>query len=393
MEFVKDFTIEKEGDSAVKITGEIPVDFLATHRSAAIKVLGKNVKMDGFREGHVPEEMLVKKIGEVNILTEMAERALAEAYPKAVVEHKIEAIGHPEIQITKIAPGNPLGFTAKVAVMPEITLGDYKKIAGDLNKDKATTDVTDDDLEKQIKDILRQRVAYERLQQKAQVEEDKKDESNTDLPTPETVEKKDDKETHTHADGTVHEGPAHAEPGEVKDDELPELTDEYVKGLGQPGQFETVDDFKKKLREHLEIQKKQEVEVAHRAKITDKIIEESKFTVPQILIDSELNQMFAQMNEDLGRANLNMDDYLKHIKKSKEDLQKEWHPAAEKRARLQLVLNEIAKVEEVKPDEKALEDQVKQLKEQYKDADEARVRVYVASVMQNEAVMQMLEKQ
>lgn len=379
MEFIKDFSVTKEDGSQVKIAGEIPKETLEKHRSAAIKALGKNIKIDGFREGHIPEDVLIKKVGEINILTEMAERALAEVYPKAVIEHKIEAVGHPQIQITKIAPDNPLGFTATVAVLPEIKLPDYKKIASETNKDKATTEVTDEDLEKQIEDILRQKAAYDRLQSKAQ--------------------------KHTHADGTVHEGPAHGEgttdlptpesETEKKEEELkiPELNDELVKTLGQPGQFESVEDFKKKVREHLEIQKKQEVEAAHRAKITDKIVEESEFNLPQIMIESELNQMFAQMNEDLTRANLKMDDYLSHIKKTREDLEKEWAPAAEKRARLQLVLNEIAKVEKVEPDKEQLEAQVKQLKEQYKDADETRVRVYVASVMQNEAVMKMLESQ
>jgi len=172
---------------------------------------------------------------------------------------------------------------------------------------------------------------------------------------------------------------------------LPELTDELVKTLGQPGQFTGIDDFKTKLREHLEIEKKQEVETKHRAIITDEIIKQTTVDLPQILIDSELNQMFFQMNEDLERANLKMDDYLKHIKKTKEELEKEWTPAAEKRAQLQLILNEIAKDSDIKPDEKQLEEQVKQLLEQFKDADERRVRIYVASMMTNEAVMKMLE--
>lgn len=378
MEFVKEFKIEKDGDTTVKITGEIPAEFLNTHRQAALKNLGKDIKVDGFRAGNVPEEILVKKVGEVNVLSEMAERALAVAYPEAIKEHKIEAIGHPEIQITKIAPGNPLGFTATVATMPAIKLPDYKSIAAAVNKNKASAEVTDEDLEKQIKEIQRQKIAYERLQEKAAAKPEtvQKDLGNTtELPTPENQATKADEEF---------------DPEKI---ELPELTDEYVKSLGQPGQFETVADFKQKLRQHLEIQKKQEVEAAHRAKITDEIIEKSEFALPQVLLDSELNQMFAQMNEDLSRANLKMEDYLKHIKKTEVELKQDWQPAAEKRARLQLVLNEIAKLEDVKPDEAQLAEQVKQLKEQYKDADEARVRVYVASVMQNEAVMNMLEEQ
>lgn len=392
MDFIKTFTVTKEAGSQVVIEGEIPFAELEKERSKAIASLGKNVELDGFRKGHVPEKVLAEKIGEINILTEMAERALARVYPAVLEEHKIEAVGHPQIEITKIAPDNPLGFKATAPVLPEITLPDYKALAATVNKAKASSEVTDEEVEEQAKDIVRQKVAYERLQASAQKSAETKEDLGgaTELPTPENTE------THTHADGTVHEGPAHDEEPEVKavtDDELPELTDEYVKTLGQPGQFESVDDFKAKLREHISVQKKQEVEAAHRAKITDEIIDQAEMELPQILIDSEINQMFAQMEEDLTRANLKMDDYLGHIKKTKEDLIKEWSPAAEKRAKLQLVLNEIAKQEEVKPDQSAVDQQVDQLLEQYKDADEARVRVYVSSVLTNDAVMKMLEEQ
>ncbi|MEX0918091.1 MAG: trigger factor [Candidatus Paceibacterota bacterium] len=386
MDYIKNFTVTKGTGSEVTITGEIPFEEVEKHRSAALKKLGANVKLDGFREGHVPEDVLVRTVGDGALMAEMAERALARAYPAVVKEHTLDVVGHPQIQITKLAPDNPLGFTATVAVLPEITLPDVKQVAKETNLGKAATEVTDEEVETQVKDILRQKLAYERLQKKAAAK--KNDDGTVDLPTP---------ETHTHADGTVHEGPAHDDPAEevkaVTDDELPELTDEYVKELGQPGQFETVADFKSKLKEHLQIEKEREVKAAHRALITDKIIEESAFEVPKVMIDAELNQMFAQMNEDLTRANLKIDDYLTHIKKTKEDLENEWRPAAEKRARLQLILNEIAKKEDIKPDQAAVEQEVENLLEQYKDADETRVRTYVASVLQNEAVMQMLESQ
>ena len=353
-------------------------------RAAAIKALGKNIEVDGFRKGNVPENILVEKIGEISILTEMAERALAKNYPEIVKAHELAVIGHPEIQITKIAPDNPLGFNATVAVIPEITLPDYKALAKEVNAAKESAEVTDEEVEKQIEDIMRQKIAYERLQEKAaakaEAEETKPDMGEaTELPTPENEAAK--------------AAEAEEEDFDPSKIELPELTDDFVKGLGQPGQFETVEDFKTKMREHLSIEKEREMTAAHRAKVTDKIIEESKFELPKVLLDSEINQMFAQMNEDLTRANLKMDDYLTHIGKTKEDLTEEWKPAAEQRARLQLILNEIAKKEDVKPDEAQFEEQVKQLLEQYKDADETRVRVYVASVMTNEAVMQMLEDQ
>ncbi|MEZ4103952.1 MAG: trigger factor [Candidatus Paceibacterota bacterium] len=361
IDFKKDFTVTEEENSQVKITGEIAYEELLKERSTAIKALGKNVELDGFRKGHVPEAVLVKHIGEMAILNEMAERALSHFYPHILEAHKIDAIGHPKIEITKMAPNNPLAFTATVAILPKFDLPNYQNIADGFNQNKADSKVTDEELETKIKDILRQKMAYEKLQKKASANT-----SDTDLPTPETVEKDDE-------------------------EKIPELTDDLVKTLGQPGQFNTVEDFKNKLREHLEIEKAREVKTEHRAKITDAIIEATDMQLPQVLIDSELQQMLAQMEEDLKRSNLKMDDYLTHIKKTKEELQKEWTPAAEKRAKLQLILNEIAKKEDIKPNQDLVEGQVKELLEMYKDADVNRVRTYVSTILINEAVLKMLE--
>jgi len=125
--------------------------------------------------------------------------------------------------------------------------------------------------------------------------------------------------------------------------------------------------------------------------LTDKIVDATTVALPKILIDSEINQMFAQMEDDLKRAELKMDDYLAHIKKTRDDLRNDWAPTAEKRAKLQLVLNEIARAEKLTPNIDEVNAQTKQLLEQFKDADEHRVRLYVASVILNEQVMQKLE--
>ncbi len=361
IDFKTAFTITKEEKSQVKIAGEIPFAELALERAGAIKTIGKNVELDGFRKGHVPESIIVQRVGEMAILTEMAERAISHFYPHILEEHNIDAIGYPKIEITKIAPENPLGFTATVAVIPEVTLPDYQGIVTAFNKDKATSEITDEELETKIKDILRQKIAYERLQKKASAPS-----TETDLPTPDTVTPE----------------------AEIA---IPELTDELAKSLGQPGQFADIVDFKTKLREHLEIEKKREVTANHRAKLTDAIIEVTTIDLPQILIDSELNQMFAQMEDDLSRSNLRMEDYLKHIKKTREDIKTEWTPAAEKRAKLQLILNEIAKKENIVADEKLVEERVKELVSMYKDANADRVRTYVSTLLTNEAVLTRLE--
>jgi trigger factor len=370
VDFKTAFTVERLPNSQVKITGEIPFAELLAERTAALTALGKNVELDGFRKGHIPTPILEKHLGEMTILGEMAERAVAHSYPHIIQEHHIDAIGQPAIEITKIAPDNPLGLVITVAIVPEFELPDYGKIAKEVNTERPSDEVTDEELEQQIKEIQRQKAAYEKLQEKAAANATKE---AGDLPTPETVDPIEEKE------------------GEEKEESFPELTDTYVQGLGKPGQFENVEDFKTKLREHISTEKKQQNATKHRANITDKIVEATAMDLPQIMIDSELNQMWAQMQEDIERAELKMEDYLSHIKKTKEELFKEWTPAAEKRAKLQLVLNEIAKKEEMMPDKDAVETQTKELIERFKDADEHRVRLYVASVLLNEEVMKSLE--
>lgn len=365
LDFKKAFTVEKIDGSQVKISGELPYVELESERAAAIVALGKNVELDGFRKGNVPQNILEKHLGEMNILSEMAERAISHAYMHILDAHEIEAIGHPKIELTKIAPENPLAFTVTVAVIPEITLPDYKAIAKRLNTDKPTDEVTDADVDKQINDILRQKAAYERLQKKSAMSDEEK-----------AAEKEEDL-IQTEAD--------------LDKLEIPELTDEVAKSFGQPGQFESVDDLKTKLREHLGIEKKNENIAKHRGNLTDAIVEVSTIELPRILIESELDQMLAQMQEDLNRSELKMDDYLSHIKKTKEELVKDWEPAAEKRAKLQLVLNEIAKQEKIVPAKDKVDEQAKVLMDKFKDADEHRVRLYVASVLLNEDVMQKLE--
>ena len=97
------------------------------------------------------------------------------------------------------------------------------------------------------------------------------------------------------------------------------------------------------------------------------------------------------MEEDLKRSGLKMEDYLTHIKKTQDDMKAEWTPAAEKRAKLQLILNAIAKKENIKADEKLTEERVNELLSHYKDANADRGRTYVETILVNEVVLNMLE--
>ncbi len=368
------FFVEKKPRSLVVIKGEIPEEELKSHEGHVLAHMGQDVEMKGFRKGHIPENMLRKQIGEMALLSEVAEHTLSHLYPSMLKHFKLDAIGRPSINVEKLAPGNPFGFSVEVAVIPEFTAPDYKALAHGVNENKGTATITDEDVQKAIENVQRQKIAYDRLQEKARQKQttEQATKDGLTLPTPETVSDKNE------TDEDTSKLP------------VPELTEEYVKTLGA---FETIDAFKTQIRVHLEKEKMDEVVGKHRAALTDALIEKMDIDLPQVLLDSELSQMFGQMEEDLSRAGLTIEGYLEHVKKTREDMIKEWTPAAEKRAKTQLLLNKIAEEEAIVPSAEEIEREANLILEQYKDADRTRVRIYVASVLQNGEVMKFLESQ
>lgn len=375
VDVTKTFTITRGPKATVTITGEIPFEILEKERAGALTELGKDLELKGFRKGHIPDSMIEKHFGEMAVLNEMAERVLRHFYGHVLEEHALDAISRPELHITKLAKGNPFGFSLTLQVLPEVTLPDYKKISQGINKGKENEELKEQDIADAIERVQRQKLSYDRLQEKARkrqtVEEARK--NGLTLPTPDTV-----KESDQEMEDTLSQLP------------LPELTDEYVKTLGA---FDSVEAFKTQMKEHLAKEKNEETLSKHRAQLTDALITGSEIDLADVLIQSEIGQMFGQMEEELTRAGLTIDGYLEHVKKTREDMIKEWTPTAEKRAKTQLILNEIAKKESIAPTEEEIAQGATPLLAQYKEADPERVRIYVASMLQNNKVMEFLEAQ
>ncbi len=334
--------IKKLEKSLVEIKGEIDVAEFESFRAKALKKLGESVEIDGFRKGHVPENILESRLSEIAVLEEMAQLALSKNYAKILTENKIDAIGYPKINITKLAKGNPLGFTITVATVPEMTLPDYKALAKSANQKVESVEVTDEEFDKIIKQakIMRAKEA--------------------------------------------------AKGGEIDESALPDLDDEYVKTLGG---FENLEDFKKKIRENVLQEKTFRAKDKKRLEIIEAIIAETKLDVPEVLVDSEVHKMIHKMKTDIEGMGLKYDDYLKSINKTEEDLHKEWEKEAEKRAKLQLIVGEIAKAEKISPPKDIVEAEIKKVTEIYKDADPENARMYIESVLQNEEVFKFLEAQ
>lgn len=124
--------VEKLPNWEAQVTGEVPLDFLNACRVEAIKHLKEHIELPGFRKGQIPEDILVKTVGEMRLLEETAEVALGKEYGNIVEESKLRPITRPQIAVTKLAPGIPLEFKMMVTLEPEFDLPDYKKIAGEV---------------------------------------------------------------------------------------------------------------------------------------------------------------------------------------------------------------------------------------------------------------------
>lgn len=366
--------VNKLPKSEIEIEGEIEASEFELYFPKALKKLGENIEMDGFRKGKAPENVLLKNIPEIRILEEMAEMALAEHYPKIMEQEKIEAISSPQISITKLARNNPLGFKIKTATLPVIELSDYKdtakKVVVKRKKENENIEITEEEVEKTIEDIRKSRAPKKNIQEVAQ--EHKCEDENC-----EHEEKKKDKSASTKGSDEMKE-------------ELPELNDEFVKALGP---FENVTDFKDKLKENLKLEKQNLAREKTRLDIMEKVIEESKIELPEILVEIELDKILYRMESDIAQMGLKFEDYLKHINKTKEDLRTEFRKDGEKKAKLGLILNEIAKMEKLVADQKRVEAEVAMILEHYKDADPERARIHAENVLTNEEVFKFLENQ
>lgn len=347
--------------SEVEILGTIETTDFDKYEEKALKHIGERLELQGFRKGKAPVDVVKKNIPEMELLEEMAELAINEAYPKILQENKIDAIGRPQITITKIGKGSDLEFKIVTATLPELDLPDYKKIAkAECSKDDFNKEikVEDAEVEKTILELRKMKAEQSRPPHEHKEGESEEDHKKATEPIPES--------------------------------EYPKFDDDFAKSFGN---FETADEFKKKIKSNLRLEKETGQKDKLRLSIIEELIKETKGDIPEVLIESEEEKILYRLKADIANMGLKFEDYLKQIAKKEEDLRKEWRPDAEKRAKLQMIIRTISEKENLKPTEKEIKDDLDRLMKMYKDADVTRARAYVEQMLENEKVLKFLEEQ
>ncbi len=354
-------TIKKLEKSEVEILGVLESAEFEKYEEKALATIGARLEITGFRKGKAPTNIVKEKTGEMELLEEMAEKAINAEYPKILTENKIDAIGRPQIAITKIAKGADLEFKIVTAVLPEMKLPDYKKISKEQN----------------TKEKFKKEIIVEEAEVEKTILELRKMKADQARPKHEHKEGEDEKE---HAK-------AHAE---IPESEYPAFDDKFAKSFGD---FKTADEFKKKIKSNLKLEKETVEKDKRRLAIIEEILKNTKAEIPEILIVSETEKILYKLQSDIANMGFKYEDYLKQINKKEEDLKLEWRADAEKRAKLQMIIQKISEVENLKPTEEEIEKDVTNLMNMYKDADKTRARAYVEQMLGNEKVFAFLEDQ
>jgi len=355
-------TVKKIPHSEVELEIEIPAEELDRFIEKACFNLGRNLEIKGFRKGKAPKEFIEKEIGKEKILIEAANLAVDETYRKAVLENKIEAIFQPKVEIKKLAAGNPFIFSAKTAVLPEVSLPDYKKIASKVERKEIS--VEDKEIESALKWLQKSRAKFSAKNQPAQ----KGDFVEIEYFSSQ-IGQEAQKDTFILGEGHFLQGFEEKiigmKSGQEKENitlnkdgkeiilkvkvisvqniGLSEINDEFAKSLGK---FDNLDALKKSIKQGLVLEKEQAEKQRARQEILEKIGEKTKLEIPNVLIGNEQEQMLENLKKMVSeRLKISFQDYIKKLGKTEKEVSDSFLLESQKKVRNYLILREIGKKE------------------------------------------------
>ena len=421
------------GKSQMEIEFELTAEEFQKHVEHALLHLKEHVKIDGFRQGNAPLKMVEEKIGKENLLMEAGDHAVNHVYSDYILENNLEPIGQPEVSIIKIAQGSPFIFKAKITVLPEIKLPDYKEIVGKVKAKEVS--VLDAEIEDALNYLQKTRAKFSQQDRPAE----KKDFVEITYQSKEIDNNKEIKDRFILGEGGFMKGfednVLGMKAGDEKDFsvkfppdasrkdlagkevifkvkmisaqkmELPEINDEFAKQLGV---FDTLAALKANVREGITAEKTEAEKQRKRGEILDKIAEKTVFSpyggfagggeIPEKLVEREQERLFEDLKNNINNnLKISFENYLASVKKTEDELKKTFGKEAEKRLKTFLVLREIGKQEKVEVLDLELEEELNKSikyysKEQLEKIDIDRLKEYDKGVIFNEKVFQILEK-
>ncbi len=387
------YEVENLEHSMAKITIEVSADVF---EAAVVKAYNKNknrISLPGFRKGKAPRKLIEKQYGSNIFYEDAAEIAVPEAYREAAKECGLDIVSRPEIDIVEIESGKPFIFTATVAVKPEAKLGQYKGIevdkqevkilAADVNaeidrvREQNSRIMTVDDREIEMNDIAV--IDYEGFLDGVPFEGGKGEDysltigSHTFIDTFEDqlIGKKpgDEVDVNVTFPEEYHSEELKGKPvtfkvviKEVKVKELPEADDEFASEVSE---FETMKEYKASVKKMLTDRRKAQVNAEKENQALEKVMELAEVEMPGPMVEEQVSQMINEFASRLGQQGLSIDQYMQMTGMQPQMLMDQMRPEAEKRIKSRLVLEAVAKAENITATEEDIDEQLKKMAEMY----------------------------
>lgn len=386
-------TVEKLKNSEVKLTVEVSDDTLQTYKKDAVNELQNQVKVDGFRPGHIPAEVLEQRVGERAFKAHMMEFALSDTYTKALQKEKIKAIAHPKINVVS---ETPFKYEATVAVLPEVKIKDsYKKVsvkAKDVKvEEKEIAEVMKNllnrakkwkDVEREAKKGDRVEIDFEGFDTGGASLEGTKSKNhpiiigeNTFIPGFEDnlieMKKDEEKDFHITFPKDYHsksfqnkEVRFHVKLNRVEEGEERELNDAFVEEL-TGGKQKTVKGLEEEVKAELSHEKEHAMEAEIENEIIEKLAEHFDAEIPETLIERETDLLLERMKSDVKRAGLKWEDYEEAKKKEGKDFRKEYRKQAEKQVLIRLGIEKLYDEEKIEVNADDVNEQIAEMEKHY----------------------------
>ncbi|MEG0368747.1 MAG: trigger factor, partial [Hungatella sp.] len=348
----------------------------------------------GFRKGKAPLAMIEKMYGPEVFYEDAANVVLDATYADAAEESKLDIVSRPEIDLVQIEKGKNLIYTATVALKPEVTLGEYKG----LEVEKASAEVTEQDIETELKKVQEQNSRLLTIEDRAVLDGDETvidfegfvdgeafdggkgedypltigSHSFIDTFEEQLIGKSIGESCEIHVTFPTEYQAANlaGKPAlfqvtvkEIKVKELPELNDEFA---GEVSEFETLEEYKADIKAKLSETKQKQAATENENRVVDKAVSNASMEIPEAMIDGQVQNMLSDYAQRMKSQGLSLEQYMQFTGMTIDKMKEQMRPQAVKRVETRLVLEAIAKKEDIQITDEAVQQELANMAEAYK---------------------------
>ncbi|MBO6240555.1 MAG: trigger factor [Butyrivibrio sp.] len=387
-------TVEKLEKSMAKLKIEVSAEQLEKAIQKAYDKNKNKIQIPGFRKGKAPRKMIEQMYGKGVFYEDAANELIEEEYPKAVEECGEEVVSSPKIDVEQLEAGKDFIFTAEVALKPPVKLGKYKGVEAEKMDLEVSDDDVDAEIEKQRNTNARTIEVTDRSVQDGDIvtldfegfvdgvafeggkgtdypltigsgafipgfeeqlvgfEIGKEGDVNVKFPEDYQAENLAGKDATFKC--TVKA---------IKAKELPELNDEFASDVSD---FDTLKEYKEDVKNKLVEKKTNEEKAKREDAVVKAVIEDSEMELPEAMVETQARQIVNDFAQRLQMQGMNMDQYLQYTGNTVDKMLEQVKPQAIERIQARLVLEEVAKAENITVSDEEFEDELKKMAEQYR---------------------------